>query len=855
MGGPRPVWENRSVSTRALVFAILFGLVPAALSPALIPAGRVEASPPEPRVPGTADDTRTPAPSPDRPRHTPPEALAYRDALNRTQADWVRFLDGLDPLARKLDAFRERSALYIRATGAGSGRAGGNGAGGPGGGAEGPEEAEDAGAAVDSLRASRLLGWDAGASGDPVAALAGALGALERARFFTRSAQAAALLDSLRREGRRFSNAAEFARARNPRAAAARLPEPVERMAALLAAGARDLDAVRGGLPPLADVALWRETWKETAEAFAAASGSLAAGLAAFPADSLCGAGPGSGEAIRVFLGSAAGRDGIEDCAVFRAASAWPRLGGMVWESPGHLFLFDPRRGEGFLVDRDRAALAYRWSRLLEKPPPLDPARFTAYAQALDPGARRRAGAEAEAFGRWRREETSLIEGLGLTRRFDLLTALPAETFAARALLDPGFAAALDSLGAIHDGHASVEGRVLDGASLEPLAGAQVVLTGSGPDSAALADAGGRFRVVFAGRPGRPYRTVIRAAGYQTLTEAGLLPARVVAGREFRLSPVPRAFAVEGTVRRRGSSAVVPAPGATVTVESGGGTSARAVTGADGAYRLVVQAPPRAEVRISATLGEAADTTMVTALGSERTGVDFELAAGEGMRAVVRPPGPVVEREGPGSPVVTVPPEPGDDGEAADDAASAAGGGGGSPGAARAGAASATAAGTTAAAAEEEEAAAAMEEGMSDDAEPAAALLAAGDPFTRTTVSGSCAVGDLFLDVAAGAFPARIEAGRRFPVKVGVRWEPGPDSDGRARVLVRAFFFDAPPQNTTLDFAAGGTRTVTFTFDAGDAAADSEGTVGVGVGGRFPCPEGPEAQRVAVAYQSYRRAP
>ena len=317
-------------------------------------------------------------------------------------------------------------------------------------------------------------------------------------------------------------------------------------------------------------------------------------------------------------------------------------------------------------------------------------------------------------------------------------------------------------------------------------------------------------------------------AGYQAVTETGVLPTRLLADRRFQLNPAPEPFVVLGRVYHRGSR--IPVRGAEVTAGTVRGTVARSITGIDGAYRLIVQAAQNEALTVRTSRLDAAASTRLTVLGPERRGVDLvlDLAPTAETAGILAPPGsgagnpawgdsgdyasvsgPVSEDEEPPAPTVTA---PGDE----------------------------EAAGTGAAA-------------DTGAVHRAARFIAAGAPLTRTTASGGCKAGELRLELPSHAFPPDVSPGGSVTVKVILSWTPE-DAPGEVRIMVRAFFFDAPAQNAEVRLTAAGSRTVSFTFPTDTLDLNGgEGTAGVGAGLRVDCGDGAGAERVVSAYQAYRR--
>jgi hypothetical protein len=635
-------------------------------------------------------------------------------------------------------------------------------------------------------------------------------------------------LESLQDAAAEAGDLADLARGLDPAAPEDELPPVLRRPAELFRAGRRQLDPVRKGFPRSAALVLWGETWDEAAALYTAAGDRLTEAAGRFPREPLCGD-PGRWTgARRAFLRAAPGREGLADCRDFLLASAYPGIDAPVWESAADVFLYDPATREGFLLPRDRAETVRRYRRLLVSSSPGDAAAFAADAGRVGPEAAVRADTLQTRLRRWGARDRVLFAALGGARPLAEALKLSPAAFRARALLDPGFAARAESLTALHEDHAYVAGWVMDARTQAPLSGASVTFAAGGKSASDRTDAQGRFGVAFPGAPGRVYRGTVSLAGYQAVTETGVLPARLLVDRRFQLNPAPEPFVVLGRVYHRGSR--IPVRGAEVTAGTVHGTVARSVTGIDGAFRLIVQAAQNEALTVRASRLDAAASTRLTVLGPERRGVDLVLdlaPTAETAGILARPDSgggnpawgdsgdeasasePVSEDEEPPPPTVTA---PGDE----------------------------EAAGTGAAA----------DTGIS---RRGARFIAGGTPLTRTTASGGCRAGVLRLELPPHAFPPDVSPGGSATLKVTLSWTPE-DAPGEVRIMVRAFFFDAPAQNTEVRLTAAGSRTVSFTFptDTLDLSGE-EGTAGVGAGLRVDCGDGTGAERVVSAYQAYRR--
>jgi hypothetical protein len=752
-----------------------------ATDPGFAPGEGAAATPPATVVAPDSLAGRAPAPDPD--------LEAWSRAMTAARGDWAAWVRMLRRTSQKLRVFRAEYESYRAIV-----------------------------ADPDSLRrledARRTLGWDEDGAAGKLDAFTRALDRLRDDGFPDTLATLTAALEALGRSAPEAGDLTDFARGLDPAAPEGALPPALQRPSTLFRAGRDRLDRVEKRLPRSASLVLWIETWDEAAALYDAAGDRLIEVSDRFPRDPLCGDPERWHAARRAFLLAAAGRAGLADCRAFLSSDAYPGVDAPAWESPAHVFLFDPASSEGFLVDRARAEAVRRYRRLLTAPPAAGVAAF-----AADAGRVR--------LREWGGRDRVLFAALGCADPLAEALKLPPETFRARVLLDPAFAAAVDSLAAAHEGHAYVAGWVVDARTEGPLAGASVTFAAGGAPATDSTDARGRFGVAFPGAPGRVYRGTVSLAGYQAVTETGLLPDRILADRRFVLNRVPEPFVVMGRVYHRASR--IPVRGAEVTAGTVHGTRARAVTGTDGGYRLIVQAAQNEVLTVKASRVDASASTRLTVLGPERRGVDLVLdlaptadtagilappdTAGEGSEFEGEAPafGGAIEDEEPPAPTITVPDS------------------------------------ITAAAPESL--------AVPDSAAvPAGALFApAGPPLTRTTTSGGCKAGVLRLDLPPHAFPAGVGSGQSAGVRVTLTWIPE-DAAGEVRIMVRAFFFDSPPQNAEVRLSGAGSRTVSFAFptDTVDLSG-KEGTVGVGAGLRVECADGTRADRVVSAYQGYRR--
>ncbi|WP_420127798.1 carboxypeptidase regulatory-like domain-containing protein [Longimicrobium sp.] len=178
----------------------------------------------------------------------------------------------------------------------------------------------------------------------------------------------------------------------------------------------------------------------------------------------------------------------------------------------------------------------------------------------------------------------------------------------------PAFLLTLFAIAAPYAAHAqTVQGRVVDAATQQPVAGAEIVLEDAGGVAgAAISQADGGFRVT-APAAGE-YRLVVDQPGYALMESAGVRlaegqvlqmdvrlvpesPAVPVSARPQAAAPLPGAGrGVAGRVAEVGSRRAVA--GATVTLlnERGQGVG-RAVTDAEGGFQLPVLAPGRFQLR------------------------------------------------------------------------------------------------------------------------------------------------------------------------------------------------------------------------------------------------------------------
>ncbi len=806
---------------------------------------RAEASDAAAPAPGAVE-----APLPTAPAS--PEVLAYRDALAGTVHDWGAFAAALEPVARRLTAFDLDYRRYR-------------------------ELVSEPDARLRAARAGKLFGWNAAQAPARVNRLGDALRRLHDSGFPARLEQTQAILGMLREAAPLHPNVVAFARSMDPGVPGESAGDGLRRLEDLLARGGDALAEVSGRLPPAAALVSWADGYRDAEDGYAAAVGNLEEGLLAFPRAPLC-AEPGRWTAARrAFLNAAVAPPDLEDCGAFLASAAWPLLDGVAFEAPEHVYFFDPGTRNGYLFARHRAALLYAWHALLAGPPPLDPAWMDEADRTATQDAVDRADALHQGLRLWSAEDSdglSMLGVLGLTADARARAALDDDTFRARYLFSPGFADSADVLAEAHENHALAAGRVTDALTGAPLRGASVRFEEGGESAECFTDSTGAYLLVFPGTPGAPYRTVISAPGYQTLTETGPLRERLMTGHDLRLSPAPLLLAVSGHVYYRGTRPARPVAGAVVTGGSPRGTMARAVTGADGAFTFNVQTAVESPVSVAAERGGARASALVHMEAEGRGAVDLYLdpVPGDSTTGAVAGAGWDVDDEGAdeetaAATVVAPPPvdsssvppsseapvraaAPGIAGAVPDFAGAAPGSAGAVPDIAGAAPGIAGAVPDFAGAAPGIAGAAPG----SSSAAPAARYVADGAPFRQTTGDGSCGGPGFSLELQDVVFPPAVMREGAFAITGELRYllhGVAPDS---LTVTVKAFFFDADPQVQRFTVKRSGSRKFVFTFPGGGLDFGRErGRAGLGAGARLRCREGGPAEEVTAALLGYRR--
>ena len=148
---------------------------------------------------------------------------------------------------------------------------------------------------------------------------------------------------------------------------------------------------------------------------------------------------------------------------------------------------------------------------------------------------------------------------------------------------------------------ATLQGRVTDAATLQPIAGAQVNVSTATP---VITGVDGRFKIDNLA-PGALQLTV-RATGYQEMQAAGSLVGGINTVGDLALQPIPASSTLTGVVLDGATQ--TPIVDASVSVQ---GTSTLVRTGTDGRYRLTGPAGAALTVAVSAT-GYITQTVTVT---------------------------------------------------------------------------------------------------------------------------------------------------------------------------------------------------------------------------------------------------
>ncbi len=534
------------------------------------------------------------------------DTRAFTLAMENQAAAWAEFRETLARVQVKVRAFADEYASY-RAL------------------AAIPD------ARTRAREAQGRFGWMEKETPDQLTAFDGAMKRLESGGFAAAMKRATADLDRMSARVAVTANAMEFAQEETPGVPVRDAARVWNTLSGTLSQAGKILNAQAPSLPSSPAIFLWTETLPEAEALLVGAVAALDSTVHEFSGEALC-AGPDRWrDAQRAFAEAKAPTSKHAPCGGFFLTAAFPRLRTPVWDGDTYLFFYDPDERVGRFADRARAALVYRWYPKLKSPPPLTPAWLALRSAALDPNAIERARALHARFQGWRGEEgpdPRILINLGLVQSAREILRIDPETFTARYLLEAPFTAQVSELLRADERDGFASGRVTDALTGAPVIGARITFEADGRTAVAQSDTAGAFKAVFPRRAEAQLRVVVSREGFQTITRTGPPPSPVLVPYDFKLSRIPGLFVVSGVVTGQGSTK--PVQNAVVIAAPARGTSSRVYTGADGAFRMVLEVAEGVPIEIRAQKGDAASQVKITSRGTERSGIRLQLDAHEG---------------------------------------------------------------------------------------------------------------------------------------------------------------------------------------------------------------------------------
>lgn len=388
----------------------------------------------------------------------------------------------------------------------------------------------------------------------------------------------------------------------------------------------------------------WVGAYAEVTGDFANALDRLSKKIQDFRQGALCGQSGVWMEAQQAFFKAQreAPQYGGEDCLTYFSVQQFPRIHGMVFAGNANYFLYDPPTCRGYFSPKGMTEQVYDWFEMLIRPRRMTADWLANRSRSIKPETIERARRYAALFVGWANRTDKgweLIEKLGRLADAEELAEIGEEPFVANYLLDDDFHQSVEAIIKVYDEHVFAAGTVREeeGGEEKAASGAQVTFVLDGQTATATTDAGGQYEVVMTGKVGGSVEVTVSKPGFDEIKRTGSWPEKVVLGYNFTLGKEAETFTISGLVYDTSGGQTQPVAGASVSASSSEeGQLGSVVTGADGAYSLIVTVPQGVVVNVSATKDGASAANSTVSSGGAKAGLDIMLnmaAADEGGAA------------------------------------------------------------------------------------------------------------------------------------------------------------------------------------------------------------------------------
>ena len=374
----------------------------------------------------------------------------------------------------------------------------------------------------------------------------------------------------------------------------------------------------------------WMKAYGEVAGDFANVLDRLGKKIENFRGGALCGQTGYKTDQQKAFNALKSG----ETCLTFFPYGGFSRLRGEAYAGGTNYFLYDPGTKRGYLATIGIANKIYEWHKLLLEMRALDPAWLASRTKGYKADSESRARKYYQWFSGWKDKSDPgwiIIDKLGLYQEAYFYGRLDEETFVANYVIDDKHHGAIEKIVKEYEQYILVAGTVyerVDDAE-NPSNGAEVTFQVSGKSYSAKTGDNGQYELLMKGKEGDATNERVSKQDFETITQCGRSPSRVVRGNNYTLTKEVHQTTITGTVyiKAKDSTVAKPADGATVSASATEATElGSATTGADGKYSLTVRAPEGVKVSLSATKGDASGGTSATIASAAISGVDITMS-------------------------------------------------------------------------------------------------------------------------------------------------------------------------------------------------------------------------------------